>query len=203
MGQPAYTRLDVDERRRQLLELGADLFARFSYDEVSMATIAREAGISKALLYHYFPSKQAFFVATVGEEAAELAERVRPDPAAPPAAQLATALDAWLGWVQTHREAYARVVRGAEAAPELRALVDGVRDDATAVILAELWPEGPPPARLRTAVRGWLWLMDGVCLDWAEHDDLDRAELHALLVAALPSLIRASGCAQVADGLRP
>ena len=50
--------LGIDERRRRLLELGADLFTRFAYDELSMARIAREAGISKALLYHYFPSNE-------------------------------------------------------------------------------------------------------------------------------------------------
>ncbi len=47
---PAYTRLDVDERKRQLLELGTELFTRHAYDELSMAAIARAAGISKALL---------------------------------------------------------------------------------------------------------------------------------------------------------
>ena len=73
MSRPAYTRLDVDERRRQLLELCAGLFARHAYDELSMAQIAREAGISKALLYHYFPSKQAYFAATLELAAAELA----------------------------------------------------------------------------------------------------------------------------------
>ncbi len=80
----AYTRLDVDERRRRLLELGADLFTRFAYDELSMARIAKEAGISKALLYHYFPSKEAYFVATLEEKAAELrgAHAARPVAAA-------------------------------------------------------------------------------------------------------------------------
>ena len=39
MSEPAYTRLDVDERRRRLLERGADLFARHSYDELSMAKL--------------------------------------------------------------------------------------------------------------------------------------------------------------------
>ena len=36
MSGPAYRRLDVEERRRQLLEQGADLFTRHSYDELSM-----------------------------------------------------------------------------------------------------------------------------------------------------------------------
>src|SRR4029079_18481207 len=53
---PAYTRLENDERRSRLLELGASLFTEHAYDEISMSQIARAAGISKALLYHYFPS---------------------------------------------------------------------------------------------------------------------------------------------------
>ena len=84
MAEPAYTRLQVDERRRRLLELGAELFARHSYGELSMARIAREAGISKALLYHYFPSKQEFFVATLREAAEEVRRLTEPDPAVPP-----------------------------------------------------------------------------------------------------------------------
>src|SRR4051794_13898071 len=80
MPRPAYTRLDVDERRRRLLEQGAELFERHSYDELSMAQIARAAGISKALLYHYFPSKQAYFAATLEQAAGELAAAVEPDP---------------------------------------------------------------------------------------------------------------------------
>ena len=49
-----------------------------------MARIAREAGISKALLYHYFPSKQEFFVATLQQAAEEIRRRTEPDPAVPP-----------------------------------------------------------------------------------------------------------------------
>src|SRR4051794_41944741 len=85
MRKPAYTRLRVDERRRRLLDLGVDLFTRHSYDELSMAAIARAAGVSKALLYHYFPSKEADFVATLQEEAAHLAPPTQLDPRAPPA----------------------------------------------------------------------------------------------------------------------
>ena len=54
---PAYSRLDVDERRRQLLEAGARLFTEHHYDELTMSQIAAETGVSKGLLYHYFPSK--------------------------------------------------------------------------------------------------------------------------------------------------
>ena len=68
-------RLDVDERRRQLVELGLDLFGSRSYDEVSIDELAAAAGISKGLLYHYFPTKRDFYVATVREAAAQLVAR--------------------------------------------------------------------------------------------------------------------------------
>src|SRR4051795_1693625 len=108
MAGPAYRRLDVDERRRRLLERGAELFERHSYDELSMATIAREAGISKALLYHYFPSKQAYFIATLQDAAEELAARIPPDPERPPREQLDSALDEWLAWVEANRDTYGK-----------------------------------------------------------------------------------------------
>ncbi len=90
VSQAGYTRLQVDERRRQLLEFGAELFTRHAFDELSMAAIAREAGVSKALLYHYFPSKADFFEATLRQAADELAARTDPDPDLPPATWSAT-----------------------------------------------------------------------------------------------------------------
>jgi AcrR family transcriptional regulator len=192
MGTPAYTRLDVDERRRRLLELGAELFTRHSYDELSMARIAREAGISKALLYHYFPSKQAYFAATLEQAAAELAEVTQPDPEKPAVEQLAGSLDAYLGWVERHMGAYDKLIRSVGAVPEVREMVERVRDETSARILAGLTQGEAAPA-LRAAVRGWLWFMDGVVLDWIEHRDLDRQRVHGLLLGSLLGAVTASG----------
>jgi AcrR family transcriptional regulator len=175
MGEPAYSRLDVDERRRRLLERGADLFARHSYDELSMAAIARAAGVSKALLYHYFPSKQDFFGAVLAEGVAELVAVVDAD--APPAEQL----DAFLGWVELRGGAYVKLVR--VGSPEVRELMDAVREATAGRILAGL-PGAATPER-RIAVNAWLWFMDGAIVDWLEHRDLDRAALRALLLRAL------------------
>jgi AcrR family transcriptional regulator len=187
---PAYTRLEVEERRRRLLELGAELFAQHAYEELSMARIAREAGISKALLYHYFPSKQAYFAATLEQAAAELAARIEPDPAQPPLEQLASSLDAYLAWVERHADAYAKLIRSVGAVPEVRELVERVRDETAARILAGLAPE-PSPA-LRAAVRGWLWFMDGVVLDWLDHRDLERSQVHGLLLGTLLGAVEAA-----------
>ena len=189
---PAYRRLDLDERRRRLLAQGAELFARHAYADLSMAAIAREAGISKALLYHYFPSKQAFFVATLEQQAAELAERLAVDPALPPAEQLAAALDAFLGWVEEHAEGYGKLLVGAATHPEVRELVEAVRSQTAERILAGIAPD-PAPAATRAAVRGWLWFMDGVLLDWLEHRDLGRDALRGLLLGTLLGAVTAAG----------
>jgi AcrR family transcriptional regulator len=193
MGRPAYTRLDVDERRRRLLELGAELFARHSYDELSMSRIAREAGISKALLYHYFPSKQDYFVATLREAAEEVRRRTEPDPDLPPAEALAGSLDAFLAWIEENEVAYRKLVESAGSVPEVGALIADVRDRTSARILAELGAGEPPPPRLRAAARGWLWFMDGAILDWLEHRDLERDELRDLLLDSLAGALTAAG----------
>ncbi|HEV2787109.1 MAG TPA: TetR/AcrR family transcriptional regulator [Solirubrobacteraceae bacterium] len=189
----AYTRLDVDERRRRLLELGTDLFARFSYDELTMARIAREAGISKALLYHYFPGKQAYFSAALEQKASELARLTGTDPALPPLEQLTASLDAFLAWVDDNAVAYGKLVRSAAAIPEVREVVDRVRDATSARILEGIAPGGPPPAALRAAVRAWLWFMDGAILDWVEHGDMAREKLQGLLLGTLLGAVTASG----------
>ena len=183
MSEPAYTRLDVEERRRRLLELGTTLFARHDYDALSMAAIAREAGISKALLYHYFPSKQAYFVATLEQKAAELAGRIAPDPSLPPADQLAASLDVFLRWIEEQGDAYAKLVRSAGAVPEVREVMEEVREATAELILSGL--PGPDAPTRRTAVRAWLWFMDGAILDWLEHGDVTREGLHALLLRTL------------------
>jgi AcrR family transcriptional regulator len=183
-----------DDRRAQLLARGAELFARHAYDDLTMAEIARAAGISKALLYHYFPSKQAFFLATLEETTGELRRIVEADPDLPPVERLARSLDAFLAWVEAHAEAYATLMRSAGEAPELGAAVERARDAAAERVLAGVAPDRTthPPAQ-RAAVRGWLGFVEGVLADWLAHRDLDRERLRALLLGTLLGAVTAAG----------
>jgi AcrR family transcriptional regulator len=189
---PSYRRLDVDERRRQLLERGAELFTSHRYDELSMSRIAAEVGISKSLLYHYFPSKQAFFEATLGAWAEQLRERTEPDPDLPPVEQLTGSLDAFLSLVEENSVAYRNLMGSATGVPEIRDLIDQVRRATAQRILAGIYPDGAPP-KARTAVSGWLWFMDGACLNWIEHEDIEREELRNLLLGVLMGALVAAG----------
>jgi AcrR family transcriptional regulator len=197
VAEPAYTRMQVDERRRQLLERGAELFATHSFGELSMARIAREAGISKALLYHYFPSKQDFFVATLQQGAQEIARRTEPDPNLPPLEALAASLDAFLAWIEENETAYRKLMESVGSVPEVQALIDDIRNATSARILDGLGAGDPPAPKLRSAARGWLWFMDGAILDWLEHRDMSRTELRDLLLGSLAGSLMAAGGADL------
>ncbi|HYQ79663.1 MAG TPA: TetR/AcrR family transcriptional regulator [Solirubrobacterales bacterium] len=192
MSEPAYRRMDVDERRRQLLKRGAELFTTHPYEELSMNKIASEVGISKALLYHYFPSKQAYFEATLSAWAEQLRERTETDPDLPPVEQLTQSLEAFLSLVEENAEAYRNLIRSAAGVAEIRELIDAVRQATAQRILDGLYPDGAPP-KARTAVSGWLWFMDGACLNWIDHRDIDREELRDLLLGVLMGALVATG----------
>jgi AcrR family transcriptional regulator len=70
----ARRRLSPEDRRAELLALGAEVFGKRPYDEVRIDEIAERAGVSRALMYHYFPDKRAFFAAVVKDEADRLYE---------------------------------------------------------------------------------------------------------------------------------
>jgi hypothetical protein len=76
--------------------------------------------------------------------------------------------------------------------PEVRELIDGVREDTAQRILTGLAPEGPTPV-LRAAVRGWLWYMDGVCLDWVREEDMALDDVRGLLLGTLLGALTAAG----------
>jgi AcrR family transcriptional regulator len=184
----AYRRLNVDERRRRLLDAGAKLFAAHAYDEISMRAIAREAGISKALLYHYFPSKTAFFRAALQEAAAELERAIAPDPALAPIQQLTASLDAYLAWIDANGETWRKVMRSAEAAE----VVEGFRAATLDRVASGLTGARSAPPALRVALQGWLGYLDRAILDWIDRRDLSREQLRTLLVSAFGGALAAA-----------
>lgn len=50
---------NYEQRRQEILDTAAAMFAAHSFDGASISDIAQKCGVSKALLYHYYPSKEA------------------------------------------------------------------------------------------------------------------------------------------------
>jgi len=50
---------DYDEKSQIILDTAAELISASGFDRTSMASIAKSCGVSKALLYHYYPDKDS------------------------------------------------------------------------------------------------------------------------------------------------
>ena len=185
-------RLSTDARREQLVALGVEMFSERPFDEVSIDDIAASAGISKGLLYHYFPSKRDFYVAVVRHSADEMQAVTETDPDLAPLARLSTGLDKYLEYVDTHARGYSTVLRaGIGSDREVAAIVEDVRSAMATRILDDL-PGGEPSPGVRIAVRGWIGFAEAASLEWLERRELSREELRDLLIQALTGAIGAA-----------
>lgn len=185
------TRMSTGERREQLLRSGVELLKGRPHEEVSIEEIAAAAGVSKGLLYHYFPTKKDFILAALERGQKELAEQLRPDPGLEPAAQLDASLDAFLDSVEEHATAYTTIFRGGGGDPEVAETLNAGRSQQLETLLTALarWEDSPvsterSPA-LEAAVQGWLFFVEGAVLHWLEHGGLERDQLRALLRSGL------------------
>jgi AcrR family transcriptional regulator len=195
----AKRRLSTDARREQLLASGARLLAERPFDEVSIEEIARAAGVSKGLLYHYFPTKKDFLIAALERGQEELAALTAPDPSLPPAEQLAASLDRFLDFVEEHEAAYAAIFRSRGGGdPEIQAALEAGRRQRMDAVIESLatWEAAPASVErtptLETAVQGWFFFIEGAVLRWLEHRDLERDELRELLALALIGSLQAA-----------
>jgi AcrR family transcriptional regulator len=77
---------DFEEKQRGILDTAASVFAEQGMDKASMSQIAQAASVSKALLYHYYPSKDALIFAIIVThlEGLEIAIEAADDPSLPP-----------------------------------------------------------------------------------------------------------------------
>ena len=184
-------RLNPDERRAQLIELGVRMLARRRLEDLSVELLADEAGISRGLLFHYFRSKQDFHLAVVRAAAEELIARTEPDPALPPFEQLTTSLSAYVDYVTANRDTYIALVRGAVSGDAaVRQVSDETRAELANRVLKHLDALGfPADTRTDIAVRGWVAFCEEAVISWLSGHDLPRDELLRLMANALPGVV--------------
>jgi AcrR family transcriptional regulator len=202
MAKAERARMNTEERREQLLGAGAELLRRRPFEEVSIDEIAAAAGVSKGLLYHYFPTKKDFILAALKRGQAQLAQRLRPDPDLGPETQLLGSIDAFLDYVEEYESAYVAIFSGRGGEPEYAAALDAARGEQMETLFKAMgkWSAAPVPVErtpvLEAAIQGWLFFVEGAILRWLQHGGLERRELRALLASALNGSVIAAGVAQ-------
>lgn len=184
-------RLDTDERREQLLRVGVEMIGTHPTDALSIGAIARAAGVSKGLLYHYFRDKEQFFVAVAEAAAAELNAATEPDKSLPPLQRVETAIDGLITFAEEHAAGYIALFRG-----EL--LISGVTDvirkwrarrlESFVEQIAGMSKADPATVRnsrvLKIVLDGQLSFLEMAVVHWLEHREISREELHRLLINA-------------------
>ncbi|GAA4490143.1 TetR/AcrR family transcriptional regulator [Rhodococcus olei] len=189
MGAPR-RRLAPEQRRAQLLDIGARLFAERPYDEVWIEEIAELAGVSRGLMYHYFPTKRDFFAAIVKRSADELLAATEPDPDEPVAVQIARGLDAYIQHVVTRRHGVRAVSHGALSAdPEIRATVEDELATQQERILDALDLDPEARAIAAIGVHGWIAFVRAVCVDWIDRPVVSADELRELCLRTLAGVL--------------
>lgn len=181
--------MSVGERREQLLALAVRAFSAGPYDDVSTAAIAESAGISHGLLFHYFPTKHALYVAVVQAAADDLLRTANVVVGGTAGERLVSGLHAYFEFVEKHPIVYATLLGARSGAhPSVQSIVEETRT----AFLANLQRALAPIARSahdkrvqRAALRGWIGFVEALALDSIAHGDLSRDELVKLAVDAL------------------
>ncbi|GCB49903.1 tetR family transcriptional regulator [Streptomyces sp. NL15-2K] len=185
--------MGVDERRQQLIGVALDLFSRRSPDDVSIDEIASAAGISRPLVYHYFPGKLSLYEAALKRAAEDLAARFVEPHEGPLGARMLRVMHRFFDFVDEHGPGFSALMRGGPAvgASTTNALIDSVRQAGYDQILSHLRVEDPP-ARLELVVRSWISLAESTALLWLDGRRIPRAELEAQLVHDFAALAAVS-----------
>ncbi|MEV0279284.1 TetR/AcrR family transcriptional regulator [Streptomyces sp. NPDC050610] len=185
-------RMGVEQRRDQLISVALGLFSRRSPEDVSIDEIAETAGISRPLVYHYFPGKQSLYEAALRRAGDQLAALFAEPREGPLGARLLRVTHRFFDFVEDH-PGFTALLRGGPAAGAAAAgaMIDGVRQAAYEQIVAHLGLTHPGP-RMELVVRSWISLAETTALLWLDGRQLARREVELQLVHDLAALAAVS-----------
>lgn len=177
------TRLDPDERRAQLLALGVAALADNPLEALTIEWLSERAGVSRALLFHYFGSKQGMHHQIVSTARDAMLRATEPDTTLDALARLRDTLERTVAFVREHRATFRSLVRGAASGdPEVRRLTEEARQqqsDRVRQVMLELGADDTPA--LAVATRAWVALAEQALVDAASDGDAPAEHLVGFL----------------------
>jgi len=146
------------------------LFAQRVPEEVSLDDVAEAAGVSRPLVYRYFPGgKQQLYEAALRSAAQELEGCFAEPLEGSLTERLSRAVDRYLAFVDQHDAGFSALLQGGSVIETSRttAIVDGVRRAAAEQILDHLGVRNPG-LKLRMTVRMWITAVEAASLIWLD-----------------------------------
>ncbi|MGH3736946.1 MAG: TetR/AcrR family transcriptional regulator [Micromonosporaceae bacterium] len=192
--RPARRRLSVVQRRDEIVSATLRLLSTTPASELSIDEIAEAAGASRALVYHYFRTKERLYVAAVRSACDDLRARlVLPD--VHPFEKVQYASRVYLEFAERRRDDFAALLRGPGRAAgqpdELATIVEQTRGFIVDLVIDGIGVTRPS-AVLRASLRGWVAMMEVITLDWLEHGVLTRDQVRRLLANQLGAVLVAA-----------
>jgi AcrR family transcriptional regulator len=179
-------RRSAGDRRAQLVQIGLELLPTTPVQELTIDEVARRAGISRSLLFHYFATKREYYTA-VTRAAADLLMEHLLAPGTPGEDEVTGMLDRYVGWVETFRETHLAFVRGAAGGdPWVAEVYEETRGRLVEAALTAL--DLPHDALRRQLVLAWFAFTEDLVGSWAQEPTMSRPELLALLRDVLDRL---------------
>ena len=186
--EPARLRRSAGDRRAQLVQIGLELLPTTPVQELTIDEVARRAGISRSLLFHYFATKREYYTAVTRAAADLLWEHLLPRSGTPQDELVTYMLDRYVGWVETFRETHLAFVRGAAGGdPWVSEVYEDTRTRLVDVALEAL--DLPADARRRQLVLAWFAFTEDLVGQWTREQTMSRDELLTLLRDVLDRLV--------------
>jgi AcrR family transcriptional regulator len=183
-------RLNPHERSEELLDAAAAMFAEKPYEDVWVEEIAARAGVSRATMYHYFPSKRDLYVAILKRASERFLARADPDRQLPLAEQLAAGLHAHIQSLVDHPFEAVAINRGALSDdPEIQAIIAEELSVAGQLLADQLVAQGHRRDATEIAVEGWLAFVRAACVKWIQSQNISRADLTDMCLRAFECVL--------------
>lgn len=187
---PVRRRLSAHDRRRQLVGIGLAKIVETPIQDLSMDDVAGEAGISRGLLFHYFPTKTDFYLACISAAGRRILRNTAPDESLPGPEQVEQVTRLMVQQIERRRDFYLALVHGHGVAdPRVSEVMDSVREGSTDRVAEGLSIE----EHQRAVVRAWWAYTEDRALTWSAVPTGERpvslSQLVAECVAALHALL--------------
>ena len=184
-------RLNFGDRRDQLLAIGLGILVKEPIHTLSLDEVAKKAGISRSLLFHYFPTKSDYFDAVLDVAAQRVLDNTAPPADADPEAALRHIVGALFEQIDRRREFYLAFIFGQGALTLGGDRVATLRADLGRRVVDAL-ELGERPGAV-TIVHAWVAYVEDLALQWTSVPDPERSDTLSEradhCIAALHSLI--------------
>jgi AcrR family transcriptional regulator len=185
----ARRRLPPGERRTQILAAARELFAQRPLEEVSSADVAAAAGVTRALVHHYFGGISDVYLAVYEDLARAMGDVRNRGVETPIDERIGYNAAAFLDVLAEHREMWLASVAGGIASAEVRRLARAVREttvEQMLVVNADVLDDTPAT---RVCLRGYVGLINVVCREWLT-GRVTREQTELILTSVFLDLVR-------------